>query len=414
MSKRLAIDGGRPVRDTLLIFGSPRIEQAEIDEVIDSLRSGWISTGPKVARFEEAFRNYIGTSHALALHSCTAGLHLSLIAAGIGPGDEVIVPPMTFAATANVVCHVGARPCFVDVEPRTGLLDPAALTRWIETHGEVRGGALIDRRTNQRVRAMIPVHLYGHPCDMDALLAIASKYGLTVIEDAAHATEAWYRGRKIGTIGDATVFSFYVTKNLVTGEGGMVTTNRSDWADRIQMYGLHGMSKGAWRRYSDEGFKHYQVVYPGYKYNMMDIQAAIGLHQLPRLEEWLKRREEIWRRYDEAFADLPVALPPPAAPHVRHARHLYTLQLDLARLKADRDTVQEALYREGIGTGIHFVALHLHPFYRDTFGHRRGDFPQAEHISNRTISLPLSAKLTDRDVGDVIAAVGKVLASYTR
>lgn len=396
MKENLAINGGKPVRESFLIFGSPKIEEPEIQEVVDSLKSGWLSTGPKVARFEDMFKEYIGCKHALALNSCTAGLHLSMIVSGIGSGDEVITTPMTFAATANAILHTGARPVFVDVDRKTMNIDPN----------------LIEKAITPKTKAIMPVHMAGRPCDMDAIMDIAQRHNLLVIEDAAHAIEATYKGKKIGNICDLTAFSFYVTKNIVTGEGGMVTTNNDEWAEEIQMYGLHGLSRGAWRRYSDEGFKHYRVVLPGYKYNMMDLQAALGIHQLPRVEEYLRRREEIWQRYDEAFGDLPVITPAPAEPETAHARHLYTLLLDIDRLKADRDMIQEALYRENIGTGIHFIALHLHPYYAETFGYKRGDFPNAEFISDRTISLPLSAKLTDQDVEDVIAAVRKVVLYY--
>ena len=396
MTTHLAIAGGKPVRNSFLVFGSPLIEEDEIREIEATLRSGWLGTGPKVARFENMFRAYIGCRHALALSSCTASLHLSLLVTGIGPGDEVITTPMTFAATANVIVHVGARPIFVDIDRTTMNIDPIQIERGITS----------------KTKAIIPVHLAGRPCDMNAIMDIARRHHLLVIEDAAHAIEAEYKGEKVGNIGDLTCFSFYVTKNLVTGEGGMITTNDDGWADKIQIYGLHGMSKGAWKRYSDEGFKHYQIVYPGYKYNMMDIQASIGIHQLPRMERYLKRREEIWQQYDAAFASLPVIRPAPAEDNTKHARHLYTLLLDMDNLRADRDTIQQALNSENIGTGIHFVALHLHDYYARIYGYRRGDFPNAEYVSDRTISLPLSAKLTDQDVGDVIAGLQKVIGYY--
>ncbi|MCL5291410.1 MAG: DegT/DnrJ/EryC1/StrS family aminotransferase [Actinobacteria bacterium] len=393
-----AVKKDKTVRDTFLVFGSPMIEQEEIDEVVDSLRSGWLSTGPKVARFEEMFKEYIGCRYAIALNSCTAGLHLSMLVAGIKPGDEVITTPMTFAATANAILHAGATPVFVDINPMTTNIDPS----------------LIEEKITERTSAIIPVHMAGRPCEIDPILDLARKYGLLVIEDAAHSIEAVYKGRKIGNIGDLTIFSFYVTKNLATGEGGMVTTNNEEWAEEIPVYALHGLNKGAWKRYSDEGFKHYHVVRPGYKYNMMDVQAAIGIHQLPRLKRYHKRREEIWRAYDEAFADLPLTMPAPPEPETVHARHLYTILLDLDRLTLDRDRFQEALYRKNIGTGIHFVALHLHPYYAHTLGYKRGDFPNAEYISDRTLSLPLSAKLTDDDVGDVIEAVREVADRYSK
>ncbi len=385
-----------PVRKEFLIFGSPALEEAEIQEVVATLRSGWIGTGPRVGRFEEAFAAYIGARHALALNSCTAALHLSMIAAGVGPGDEVITTPMTFAATANAIVHTGATPVFVDVERATQNLDPALLAAAI----------------TPRTRAILPVHMAGRPCDMDPIMECARKHGLKVIEDAAHAIEATYHGRHIGTIGDAACFSFYVTKNLVTGEGGMVTTGNDAWAEKIQTYGLHGMSKGAWKRYGDEGFVHYQVLYPGFKYNMTDMQAALGIHQLARIEDYGRRRREIWGRYDAAFAALPAERPAREAPGTAHARHLYTLLVDIERLGVGRDAIVEELKREGIGTGIHFISLHLHPYYRDRFGFPPERFPHARWISDRTISLPLSARLTDQDVEDVITAVRKVLLKH--
>lgn len=383
----------KPIRDTFLVFGSPIIEEPEIKEVLDCLRSGWISTGPRVGKFEDMFRAYIGAKHARALSSCTAGLHLSMLVSGIRPGDEVITSPMTFAATANVITHVNAIPVFADVDRRTMNIDPQ----------EVR------KKLTKKTRALIPVHLAGRPCDMDPLLEIARERNLIVIEDAAHAIEAAYRGRKIGAIGNLACFSFYATKNIVTGEGGMVTTDNDEWASQIEMYGLHGLNKGAWRRYSDEGFKHYEVVYPGYKYNMTDMQAALGIHQMPRIEAYLKRRVEIWKRYDDAFRGLPVITPAPPQPDTKHARHLYTLLIDIDAIGKSRDEIQQALHRENIGTGIHYTSLHLHKYYREKYGYKRGDFPNAEYISDRTISLPLSAKLTDADVSDVIAAVRKAL-----
>jgi len=386
------------MRDSFLIFGSPQIEEEEIREVVDCLRSGWISTGPRVGRFQDMFREYIGSKYALALNSCTAGLHLSMLAAGLKPGDEVITTPMTFAASANAIVHAGARPVFVDIELPSMNIGPE----------------LIEKKITPKTKVIIPVHLYGRPCNMGSIMGIAKRHGLIVIEDAAHAIEAAYKGKKIGTIGDITVFSFYVTKNLVTGEGGMITTDNEEYAEKVETYGLHGMSRGAWKRYCDEGFKHYYVVFPGFKYNMMDIQAAMGIHQLKRIESYLKRREEIWKRYDEAFKDLPVQIPAAPEKDTKHARHLYTILLKLEDLNADRDTVQQALHEENIGTGIHFISLHLHPYYHDTYGYKRDDFPNSLYVSERTISLPLSAKLTDEDVQDVIDAVAGVLDRYSR
>ncbi len=386
------------MRKDFLIFGSPKIEQEEIDEVVDSLKSGWISTGPKVAKFEALFKDYIGSKHALALNSCTAGLHLSMIVAGLKPGDEVITTPMTFGATGNSIIHSGAKPVFVDINLPAMNIDPFK----------------IEEKITPKTKAILPVHFAGRPCNMRIIKEVAQKHHLTIIEDAAHAIEATYHGQKIGTISDLTVFSFYVTKNLVTGEGGMVTTDNDTYAEKIQTYALHGMSSGAWKRYSDEGFKHYGIVYPGFKYNMMDIQASLGIHQLKRIENYYKQRKEIWQRYDEAFCNLPLDTPPPPEENTRHAYHLYTILLRLEELNTDRDTIQQALFEENIGTGIHFISLHLHPYYQETFGFKKDDFPNAAYVSERTISLPFSSKLSDEDVDDVIKTVTKVLKKYKK
>lgn len=376
-----------------LIFGNPLIEQEEIDEVVDSLRSGWLGTGPKVSRFEEMFKQFKGTRFALAVNSCTAALHLSMQAIGIGPGDEVIVPTMTFASTANAVIHAGGKPVLVDCNQQTLNIDPNDIIRKI----------------SYKTKAIIPVHFAGRPCEMDKIMDIASKNHLKVIEDCAHAIESEYHGKKAGTIGDLGCFSFYVTKNIVTGEGGMIITDNEGYADQIKIQALHGMSKDAWKRFSDEGYKHYQVVCAGFKYNMMDIQAAIGLHQLPRLENYWNRRKQIWEQYNQAFRDLPVSIPAPIENRIRHAYHLYTLLLDIDRINITRDQFLDEMHQRKIGTGVHYIALHLHPFYQKSYGYRSGDFPQAEWISERTVSIPLSPKLTDSDVENVIEAVKDIL-----
>lgn len=391
-----ALEGGDPARRKFLIFGSPLLGKEEISEVVDSLKTGWLGTGPKVGKFEQLVREFVGAKYALALNSCTAGLHLSLLAANVGPGDEVITTPMSFASTANVIEHVGATPVFADIELPSMNISPRE----------------IEKKVTGKTKAIIPVHITGRPCRMDEIMRIAKNHKLKIIEDAAHAFGAEYKGRKIGSIGDLTAFSFYVTKNLITGEGGMVTTDNKEYADFIQLYALHGMSKGAWKRYSDEGFKHYLVQAPGYKYNMMDLQAAIGIHQFHRFEKNQKRRREIWKIYNETFRDLPLETPAPAELDTVHAYHLYTILVDIDKLKASREIIQAALHAENIGIGIHFIALHLHPFYKQKYGFKRGDFPNAEYVSNRTISLPFSAKLTDGDVQDVIKAVRKVLLYY--
>ncbi len=397
---RLAIDGGSPVRRQFLVFGQPSITEAAIAEVVDSLRSGWVGTGPKVARFEAAMADYLGAPHTAAVGSGTSALHLAMLAAGVGPGDEVLVPTMTFAATANAVIHTGATPVLVDVDPHTQNLTPAEIVAAFTT----------------RTKAVIPVHFAGYPCPMDQILAVTSPRGVPVIEDAAHCLEGFANGRKVGTIGDATCFSFYVTKNLTTIEGGMVSTLNADWHEAVTTNAMHGLSAGSWRRFSDPTFRHYEVTAPGFKYNMTDVQAAVGLHQLPMLGVWATRRAELWARYDQAFAGLPVACPAePAADSTDvHARHLYILRLDLDHLCVDRDAVAAAIHAENVGIGVHYRALHLHPYYRDRFSLRPEQFPHATGLSEATLSIPLSGTISDADATDVIDAVTKVLSAYRR
>ena len=381
-----------PVRNDFLVFGSPKIEQEEIDEVVECLKSGWIGTGPRVNEFENAFCDYIGSKYAIALNSCTAALHLSMLISDVSIGDEVITTPMTFAATANAILHAGAKPIFVDVEKDSMNIDPS----------------LIEKAISPKTKAILPVHFAGRPCNMDHIMEIAQKNNLLVIEDAAHAVEAKYKGKKIGNIGDMTCFSFYVTKNLVTGEGGMITTNNEEWSKKIKIRALHGMTSDARMRYANENYKHYQVIAPGFKYNMMDIQASLGIHQLKRLDKNFDRRKEIWNIYNKAFENLPVTTPSEEKDTV-HGRHLYTLLLDLDNLKISRDEFLGEIVRENIGVGVHFISLHLQPYFKETFGLKKDDFPNSAFISERTVSIPFSAKLTEKDVQDVINAITKVL-----
>ncbi len=393
MNKKSALHGGTPIRDTFLVFGAPRIEQPEIDEVVATLQSGWLGTGPRTQAFEKQFCAYTGAQYAIGLNSCTAGLHLSLLALGIGPGDEVITTPMSFCATANVIIHVGATPVFIDVEPETGNMDMNRLE------------AAITKKT----KALLPVHLYGRPVNISAMLAIAEKYNLPIIEDAAHAIETKYNDKKIGSIGTTACFSFYATKNICTGEGGMLTTNSKKIADMVRTYHLHGISKDAWNRYSESGYKHYTTILPGYKYNMMDIQAALGIRQMERIDDYHAIRTHIWNMYNEAFHDLPITTPAIIPDTIIHARHLYTILIRKNECGINRDEMMEALRAENIGTGVHFIALHEHKYYKERFGYKPSDFPNAHEISEHTLSLPLSAKLTDDDVHDVINGVKKVL-----
>jgi len=380
-------------RDNFLVFGSPAVEDAEIQEVVASMKSGWLGTGPKVARFENDFRLYKRAEHAVAVSSCTAALHLSLLAAGIGKGDEVITTAMTFCATVNAIIHAGATPVLADVDPITMNIDPQQVVAKITA----------------RTRAIIPVHFAGRPCDMDALMDIAKRYELKVIEDCAHAIEAEYKDRKIGTFGQFGCFSFYVTKNIITGEGGMVLTRREEDAARVKSLALHGMSKDAWKRFSDEGYKHYKVVECGFKYNMMDLQAALGIHQLRRVEPYWRRRQEIWQRYNEAFAELPIELPTNPASSTRHAYHLYMVMIDEVRTRVVRDAFLDAMTAHNIGVGVHYLSIPEHPYYQQTFGWKPEDYPNAMRIGRLTVSLPMSVKLSPEDVEDVIDAVKMVL-----
>ena len=390
--------GNQKRRKKFLVFGAPLIEQPEINEVVRTLKSGWVGTGPKTRKFEEMFKAYKGVRYAMALNSCTAALHLSMLAAGIKDGDEVIVPAMTFAATANSVIHAGARPVFADCDKETMNISPEAIL------GKI----------TPKTKAIIVVHFAGRPADMRAIMAIAKSRRLKVIEDCAHAIESEYHSKKCGTFGDLGAFSFYVTKNITTGEGGMAITGNKAYADRIKTLALHGMTQDAWKRFSDAGYKHYQVVYSGFKYNMTDLHAAIGIHQLPRVEKYWRRRCEIWERYNQAFKELPAFIPAPEEPNTRHSRHLYTLLLDLNKLKITRDRFLDLMTKENIGIGVHYIALHLHPYYKKLFGYKKGDFPNAEWISEKTVSLPLSAKLKDTDAADVIRAVKKTLAKHRK
>lgn len=383
----------RTPRDSFLVFGSPQIEQPEIDEVIDSLRSGWIGSGPKVKRFEDMLSEYVEAPFVRCLSSCTAALFLAMRCLDIGAGDEVIVPAMTFIASANAVEQVGAKPVLVDVEPSTGLVDWDA----------------VEDAITPRTKAIMPVHLAGRPVDMDRMLQFRDRHGLHVVEDAAHAIGARWREKYIGSFGNLTAYSFYVTKNITTIEGGALAMESGDLAERIERLALHGLSVGAWQRFSDVGFRHYEASEVGFKFNMTDVQAALGIHQLPRLEAWIDRRAEHWLAYNEGLSNLPLALPPEPPPHVHHARHLYQVNV-LPEADLDRDGVLDALHRRKIGAGVHYRGVHLHPYYRDRYSISPASLPSATVISETTMSLPLSAKLTDKDRDDVIEALQDIFA----
>lgn len=386
------------MRDRFLLFGAPQITDDDVQEVVATLKSGWIGTGPRAAELEKVFSCYTGSAYAAALSSCTAALHLTMMSLGIKPGDEVITSPMTFCATANAIVHAGARPVFADVDPMTGLIDPRE----------------VERRITPKTKAIIPIHLCGRACDMDALLDLAKARNLFSIEDCAHAIETTYRGKHAGTLGDAGCFSLYVTKNVTAIEGGLLITDRSFLVEKVKTLALHGMTADAWNRFSDAGYKHYEVDHPGYKNNLPDVHAALALSQMKRVETNLAWREEIWRRYDEAFRDLPCWIPPACEPETRHARHLYTLLLDIDGLTIDRDRFLQELHARKIGGGVHYRSLHLHRYYRETYDLKSEDYPQAFWHSERTVSLPLSAALTDRDTFDVIEAVRDILIQYRK
>lgn len=387
-----------PIRskEKFIVFGSPFIEESETEEVVASMKSGWLGTGPKVAQFEEDFRIYKGAPFSVAVNSCTAALHLSLLAAGLEKDDEVITTALTFCATVNAIIHSGAKPVLVDVEPDTMNIDPEK----------------IEQAITPRTRAIVPVHFAGRPCKMDLVMNIAAEHGLKVIEDSAHAVEAEYEGRKTGTFGDFGCFSFYVTKNITTGEGGMVLARREEDAARIKVLALHGMSKDAWKRFGDEGYKHYFVTECGFKYNMMDLQAAIGIHQLKRIDAYWQRRRDIWTRYNEVFRDLPIVLPADTEPETRHSYHLYTILVDEKQTGMSRDAFLDAMTKENVGVGVHYLSIPEHPYYQKTFGWKTEDYPNAMRIGRQTVSLPLSPKLTKEDVVDVVQAVKKLIESF--
>ncbi len=383
------------MRSTFLPFSPPLIGEEEIAEVVDTLRSGWITTGPKVKRFEEEFAACLGAPAALAVSSATDAMLVGLCALGIGPGDEVITTPLTFCSTIHVIDHVGARPVFVDVEPDTLNIDPEQVARAV----------------SPRTRALMPVHLYGHPCEMDSLRDIAAKHSIHLLEDSAHGLPAVYKGRPVGSSENLAAFSFYATKNLTTGEGGMLT-GAPEVIEKARRWGLHGMSRDAYKRYSAQGSWYYEVVEPGWKSNMTDIQAALGLHQLAKLPRFQARRREIVRRYNDAFSRCEALQTPTERPEVESAWHLYVVRLNLAMLDIDRARFIEELKARNIGTSVHFIPNHIQPYYRDKYGYQPEDFPVAYGNYLRMISLPLNVRMTDEDVEDVIEAVLDVVKRF--
>jgi dTDP-4-amino-4,6-dideoxygalactose transaminase len=391
---RLAIRGGRPVREPPLHFHQASVGPEELEELRLTLESRWLTTGPRTGELERRFAELVGAPHAVATSSCTAAMHLALLGLGVGPGQEVITSPITFAATGNVIVHTGATPVFADVDRDTLCLDPAK----------------VEQALTERTAAILAVHLAGHPVDLDPLEEMARCVGVPLIVDAAHAIETTYRGRPSGTHGHAVAYSFYATKNITTAEGGMLVTADPELAERARVLALHGLSRGAYGRYEPGRFVSYSVVEAGYKYNMDDLHAAVGVRQLDRLEGFLERRRQLVARYDAGLAQLEHVTPLGRREYAtRHAHHLYVVLLDLQALGASRDEIAGALVAEGIGVGIHFKALHLEPFYVRTFGCRPGTYPVAEWAGQRVLSLPLYPALQDEDVDQVLHALARVL-----
>ncbi len=382
------------MRSEFLPFSTPTIEEAEINEVVDCLRSGWITTGPKVKRFEEAFGAYVGAPFAVPLSSATAGLHLTLLALKIQEGDEIITTPMTFVSTVSMIVLCGGTPMFADIEPGTLNIDATK----------------IREKISSRTRAIIPVHFAGQSCDMDPIFSLATEFGLTVIEDAAHAAGSEYKGQRIGSLDSISIFSFHPNKNITTGEGGMVCTRDEALAEEVSLLKFHGMNREAWKRFAASGTPNYDIVLPGFKYNMMDIQAALGIHQLPKLDGFINKRQEIAEFYSHAFADLPELALPTYAPFVqRHAWHLYTPLVRIEKLTIDRDQFMTALKQENIGTGLHYKAVHHHTWYKENLPQPEGSLSNADYASDRILSLPLFPKMTLDDASDVVEAVKRVI-----
>ncbi len=377
------------MRGEFLPFAQPLLGEEEIDEVVHCLRSGWLTTGLKVRQFEREFSEFTGARHSLAVNSCTAALHLALEAIGVGPGDEVITTPMTFTATAAVIEHLGARPVFADVEAKTLNIDPAD----------------IERRVTPRTKVILPVHFAGQACDMDAIMGVGRQHGIPIVEDAAHAIPTTYHGRLVGTLSDITCFSFYATKNVTTGEGGMVVTDREEYADRMKLMHLHGMSRDAWKRYTQNGSWSYEILAPGFKYNLTDIAAAIGIHQLRKCHAFHQRRLAIANQYDAGLAGVPGIVLPEVDDRQAHGWHLYVIQVDSEQLNIGRNEFIDKLIARNIGVSVHFIPLHVHPYYRERYSLQPTDYPNAMAAYERIISLPIYAKMGDEDVRHVIDAV---------
>ncbi|MFH1445177.1 MAG: DegT/DnrJ/EryC1/StrS family aminotransferase [Nanoarchaeota archaeon] len=394
MENKPAMDGGQPIREEFLPFGKPTVGEEEINEMIDTLKSGWLSMGPKTIKFEERFKEYVGSNFAVSCNSCTMALFLSLHAIGVKKGDEVILPTTTFASAANVVVHLGAKPVFVDITRNTYNIDPEK----------------IEQAITKKTKAIMPMHYAGHAADMDKIMDIAKKHSIPVVEDAAHGIGTLYKGKKIGSVGDFTCFSFYATKTMTTGEGGMITTNNEEAANRLKTLRLHGISSDAWKRYSDKGSWYYEVTEAGFKANMTDMQAALGLHQLNKLEGFIETRKKNADYYTSRFSELEEITTPKTLEYTRHSWYIYPILVD--GLKINRDEFIKAMRAENMGTSVHFIPLHLQPFYQKTFGYKKGDFPNAEGIYERMVSLPFFSHMTEKDTEDVANAVERIVNYY--
>ncbi|MFX1383444.1 MAG: UDP-4-amino-4,6-dideoxy-N-acetyl-beta-L-altrosamine transaminase [Promethearchaeota archaeon] len=393
-----AIEGGKPVRDDFLPYGTQWLDDNEINEVIDALKSSWITTGPKMRLFEENFKEYIGTKYAVAINSGTAALHISTSCININPGDEVITTPLTFVASANCIVYRGGTPIFADIKKDTYNIDP----------NEIR------KKITSKTKAIIPVHFAGQPCDMDEICDIASENNLFIIEDAAHAIDAEYKGKKIGNISDLTIFSFHPVKNITTAEGGMVTTNNNELYDKLLIFRTHGISRDAVKRFGKSGGYYYDMQVLGFRYNMSELHAALGIHQLNKLESFQKRRREIVKIYNREIADIKEITIPYVKKDVKHSWHLYIIQLNLEKLKVDRDRIFKALREENIGVNVHYIPVHYHSYYQEKFGLQKGILPNVEWLFPRLLTIPLFPKMTENDVYDVINALEKVLTYYKK
>ena len=380
--------------EDFILFGQPKIGEDEINEVIDSLRKGWLGTGPKSKRFEQDFAKFKNSKFSLALNSCTAGLHLSCLSLELKPGDEVITTAMTFCATVNTIIHAGGRPVLVDIDPLT----------WNIDHNK------LEKKITSKTKAIIPVHFAGRACDMDVIMSISEKYNLKVIEDCAHAIETIYKGKKAGAIGDMGVFSFYATKNLAVGEGGMIISDNESLISRLKISALHGMSKDAWSRFSDDGYKHYKVEMAGFKYNMPDIQASIGIHQLKKIDKFALKRERIWNLYMQEFKNLPISLPCKIESNTTHAFHLFNICLDQNKTHIKRDVFLNKMNDNKIGVGVHYESIPSHPYYKRKFNWDCKDYPNAFKFGNETVSIPISPKLTDNELDKIISVIKSILS----